>query len=313
MRICYIKQAKNLDEYINYTSKIKNKFIKDIIMKFKMIFNIITVKPFGDSIIFIVAKNNKIKIAKKIIRKLKYYNINDVVLENKLHIDDFKNTLYENNINILDGRWLFNYLIIDIMKYITELKQEKLENQEISVLVNDLTDVSTYNIYELAEKVKRLNIITNNIDKFKNIENKLYKEKGIMITVSNNKRKSLVKTKMILNIDFPEDLINKYNINNRAILVNVENEVKINSKTFNGININFYNIKIKDEITNKFKDNNIYDEFNKNILYESIVYNKIRYQTIKEKIKKDEIVIDGLIGGNGQIDKKEFQKIHKNT
>ena len=134
-----------------------------------------------------------------------------------------------------------------------------------------------------------------------------------MITISNNKRKSLAKTKIILNIDFPEDLINKYNINNKAIIINVENEVKINSKIFNGININFYNIKISDKIAKKFKDNFIYEDFDKNILYESIVYNKIRYQTIKEKIKKDEIIIETLTGSNGPIDKKEFQKIHKNT
>jgi hypothetical protein len=75
MRICYIKQAQNIDEYINYTSKIKLEFIKKLIMYYKKIFNIITVQPIGDGIIFLISncKYSEVKLANKVIKKLKYY------------------------------------------------------------------------------------------------------------------------------------------------------------------------------------------------------------------------------------------------
>lgn len=308
MRICYIKQAENVDEYINYTSKIKAGTIKKVIMFYKKIFNIITVKPLGEGILFFVPykKKNEIELANKIAKKLKYYNINNVVIDDELQVDNFKNRLYENNINILDGRWLFEFLLIDVLKYISNLKNEELKNGEITIAVNDVDEIAVNIIYELAENIKRLNVVTNNIEKLKNIENKLYKEKGIMITLTNNKRKSLAKAKIILNIDFPEEMLNKYTINKKAILVNIDSKININNKTFSGVNINYYDIKISDDIMKKFIENNVYKTFDKTVLYESILYSKNRYQVIREKIMKDEIKINGLIGNNGMVNEKEF-------
>ena len=51
-----------------------------------------------------------------------------------------------------------------------------------------------------------------------------------------------MKSQIILNIDFPKELINKYNIQDEAIIVNVKGTVKINKKRFNGLNINDYEI-----------------------------------------------------------------------
>jgi len=127
-----------------------------------------------------------------------------------------------------------------------------------------------------------------------------------MITVSNNKRKSLAKAKIILNIDFPEEMLNKYIINKKAILINIEGKVKINNKTFNGVNINYYNIEINNNLMNKFIENDMIKSFDKNILYESMLYSKTKFQNIREKIKKDEIIIKELIGNNGIINEKEY-------
>lgn len=310
MRICYIKQAEKVDEYINYTSKIKLNSIKKIVMNFKKTCNNITIKPIGDGVIFYLPNKIKdgIKVANKVLKELKYYNIKNIVIEKKLQDKNFRNKLYEENVNILDGRWLFNYLLIDILEYIVKAKQEDLESQEVSILVNDLNEINLSNIYELALKVKRINIITNDINKLKNIESKLYEEKGIMITVANNKRKSLAKAKIILNIDFPEELINKYNINKKSIIVNFEEKIKINAKNFSGININYYDVEVNEAIMKKYIQNEIYASFDKNILYESNIYDKNRYQIIREKIKKDGVVISGLIGNNGIINEKEFKQ-----
>ena len=54
--------------------------------------------------------------------------------------------------------------------------------------------------------------LTNHIEKFKTLERKVLEEYGIMITINNNKKKSLAKSNIILNMDFPNELINKYRL-----------------------------------------------------------------------------------------------------
>ena len=51
-------------------------------------------------------------------------------------------------------------------------------------------------------------------------------------------KKSLVKTPIILNLDFNMQVLNKYKINENAIIINVEGDMKIRSKRFSGINKN---------------------------------------------------------------------------
>ena len=78
----------------------------------------------------------------------------------------------------------------------------------------------------------------------------------------------------ILNIDFPEELVNKYTIFEEAILVNLEEEVKIRKKRFCGKIINNY--KIKAEPNSKlaeFLNRNEYKNFETNDLTEVYIAN----------------------------------------
>ena len=118
-----------------------------------------------------------------------------------------------------------------------------------------------------------------------------------MLNISNNKKKSLLNTETILNIDFPEELINKYKIYDKAIIVNLNEKIILKSKRFNGININYYRINIPDEYK--------IDGFQNELIYESLLYGK-NYKNIKEKIKKDEIEINKLVGNNGIITQYEI-------
>ena len=65
-----------------------------------------------------------------------------------------------------------------------------------------------------------------------------------------------MKSQIILNIDFPKELINKYNINDDAIIVNVKGKIKINKKRYNGLNINNYEIDFRDDKKNNKALNN---------------------------------------------------------
>lgn len=164
---------------------------------------------------------------------------------------------------------------------------------EVSLLVNDFDGITTELIILIAKNIKRLNIITNHIEKCKKIEEYLYDEFGIMLNISNNKKVSLSKAEIIINIDFPEEIINKYRIYDKAIILNILEKISIKSKRFNGINVSYYKINIPEEYR--------LDEFEDEIIYESLIYKYKHIGVILETTTKDKIEIEGLIGNNGII------------
>ena len=149
----------------------------------------------------------------------------------------------------------------------------------------------------LAKNVKRLNIITNNTKKFKKVVEYLYNELGILIKLSNNMKSNLNSSDIILNIDFPEETLNKLYIPSNAVVVNVPKNVNITSRKFSGINIKDWKI----EIPKKYK----LQGFDDTIMYEASILKK---PTIKvfEQLEDDKVKIKRLIGVNGTINKKEF-------
>ena len=293
MKIGYIKENENI-----------KCFKEKINLKTRGFFNIIQIKNIENKTFFIlpITSNTKLnkrkirKLANGIFKKLYMLDIEDIVLSEYLfNIELLKNILYEQKIDILDGKNLFKYLSYNILEYIYKYKKKGIE--EVSILVNDLTKKNKQNIIYIATKIKRLNIITNNIDKFKTIENYLYNELGILINISNNKKKSLLKANVILNFDYPNELINKFNINNKAIIINIPDNIKINTKRFDGVLVNNFKINMPIEFKIEgFKDEEI---------YESMIYNYSYYEA-QEKIEKDKIEIKGLIGNRGIILKQEF-------
>lgn len=246
------------------------------------------------------------KIVKKIIKQSKKENIKLVLSKKMSNIEELKNKINENKFEILDGRWLFNYLICDVLNYICYNQRKKLNTQNICILANDNNENTIDNIYRIAPCVKNLKIVTNNIKKFSYLEQDLYDNYGIPLQISNNTRKSLTSSDIIINIDFDEKLFNKYSINPKSIVINIKDKININSKRFQGININYYKIEYDKEILNIFENNKQYDE---NILYESYIYRKDTYKNIQSQIKKDKVKIITLIGNNGIIYENEYLKM----
>lgn len=243
----------------------------------------------------------KDKKIKKLIKRLEEYKMKTAVLSKELYSNiKLKNHLYSKNINILDGKYLFKLLTEEIISYICKKSNMEIEKTEISILTNDVCYINKEIIIELAQKVKTLNIVTNHIEEFKNLEDYLYNEKGIIIKLSNNYKTALSKTNIIINIDFPEEAINKYSIPNKSIIVNMNGGIKIKSKKFNGININDYNIIIPE----KYKIEGYDDKF----IYESMLLNS-EYKKAIEQILEDKIKIKDLIGEKGVVNNREFDAI----
>lgn len=107
-----------------------------------------------------------------------------------------------------------------------------------------------------------------------------------------------MKSQIILNIDFPKELINKYNIKEDAIVVGIKEKIKINKKRFNGLTVNNYEIDFREDKKDEKTINNKY--YLKDI-YESELYKKQQISKIKEKIKKDKVTVKKLILNNGEL------------
>lgn len=173
-------------------------------------------------------------LAKNIVNKLKNAIGNNVILSKEIKKQkNLVNYLYSQNMNIIDGKWLFGILSDEAITYVVNKKKMKKEKLNVSILVNDVEDYVLENIKLIVRKYKRVNIVTNHLEKFKKLEKEIFEKDGIMVTVTNNKKKSLTKSNVILNYDFPTELINKYKIYDEAIVLNVKQNVSISSKRFN--------------------------------------------------------------------------------
>ena len=302
-------------------NKINNKN-KKIIYFIRNLFIIIGINKLNNNIICYIPKNyikimNKFNakiISKKLCNILYDNNINIVVLSKQLKSNDIiTHAIQSENIEILDGIELFKDLILKIIEYILNLQNEDVSKYEIALLTNDLSSNVINNIIYLSSKVKVLNIVTHNIKDYKKLAEKIYNKFGILIRVTDNKKKSLASTKLIFNIDFPEEILNEYIIYDKAIIINICKKIKILSKKFNGINVNYYNIKLPIEYKKNFNKYNIYSNFNENELYESIVYkdNGKNFFNRINNIEDNNVSILNLIGENGVISENNIKYIDK--
>ena len=221
--------------------------------------------------IFEKTKSKKIVLSKQMQKQEEYVNI--------LHTYDF---------DIIEGKWLFEVLSNQALDYILNKKKMKKEETKISILVNDLSENMLVNLRKIAQEYKLVNIITNHREKFKKIEEQILEEDGIMITIGNNKKKGLAKSELILNVDFPSELVNRYQIYEEAILVNLRGNVKIEKKRFNGININDYEIVIENEKEFDYDKKTKYKEHQ---IYEAKINKQQPFEQIMKQIQKDKVRI----------------------
>ncbi len=124
-----------------------------------------------------------------------------------------------------------------------------------------------------------------------------------MIAVSNNKKKSLQKAKIIINFDLKQDEISKYQINRNAVIINLSENIMKMEKSFNGIIINSMQIA---DINYKIRNYYLFEHID---LYESYIFEEKRLERVLDKIEKDNIIIKGLLGERGRIQNMEYTKI----
>lgn len=260
--------------------------------------NIILTTKFKEYYIYEISSLNR-RCVEKLRKLIKKDNIKQLACEKEIQ-------QYIDKKVLIDEKDIIKYLILEILEYIFEIQGKKMEQEDIYFLINKDEEIYLENIKTLSEKFKTTNIITEELSKFQKIVENIFEEETT-IYLSNNKRKSLRRAKYIVNFDYGIREIEKYNINRTAIIINIEQNVKIESMAFEGISINNVNIQIPDELIEHF--GRLMEKINKNILYMSLVNQKQELARIKNRIKEDNIHILNLIGDKGIISQEEFKRI----
>lgn len=124
-----------------------------------------------------------------------------------------------------------------------------------------------------------------------------------MLVLSNNKKKSLKKAKIVINFDMRQDMLSNYQINRNAMIINLSDSIIEMEKSFNGIIINSIQI---DDINYKIRNCYLFEYID---LYESDIIEENKFNKVLEKIKEDNIIIKGLLGKRGKISNIEYTKI----
>lgn len=276
-----------------------------VIKLFRKLFIRINVETIENGNIVLLPKYRKYNkfvlkfLTKQLKESIKNYGIDELVVEEELKV--FQQQI--DNIHILNGRYFMKNSVLKIFHYIFNNKPNmSLEN--VYIFVNEYSKNNIYIIDKLLSEFKTVNIITENLRCYKRLEEKYY-NKGILLTVSNNKRKSAKMAKFIVNIDFDKERFEKYNINMEAIIINLTNEKIFFESRFKGVIVNDFEVKVDDN----FKD--FIDEFlgniNKKIYLESKLKDGLEsFKNVDEIYKQYNAQITDLIGIRGVIQKCEF-------
>lgn len=267
---------------------------------FIRIFNIIKLEGNNIFVPLIEIENSKLqeKLAKKTIKIFENLNSKKVVISKNVKMyKTYVNLLNTGQFDVVNGKWLFSMLIPEVIKYVENKKNLKEEETSVYFLVNDFTETVIENIKAMAKGHKHVSVITKYVEKMKKIENQILQETGVVITVMNNKKKSLAKAQIVINADFTNELLNQYNICENAIIIDLTQSLRNLKKRFNGFVINNYEIKLKNRSEYRIDDNMFFQRE----LYESEFYKKQPYEYVRKKIIKDGVQIKNLFTKNQEF------------
>lgn len=267
---------------------------------FIRIFNIIKLEGNNIFVPLMEIENLKVqeKLAKKTIKIFENLNSKKVVISKNVKMyKTYVNLLSTGQFDVVNGKWLFSMLIPEVIKYVENKKNLKEEETSVYFLVNDFTETVIENIKAMAKGHKHVSVITKYVEKMKKIEHQILQETGVVITVMNNKKKSLAKAQIVINADFTNELLNQYNICENAIIIDLTQSLRNLKKRFNGFVVNNYEIKLKNRSEYRIDENMFFQRE----LYESEFYKKQPYEYVRKKIIKDGVQIKKLFTKNQEF------------
>lgn len=294
---------------IGYVRKHNRQYEKkiEVIRKIiRMIFLKVKIERIGNDVMFLLPnykKYNKILLkifSWQINMYAKRFNINQLIIEKDLQFPNecFRTTFKSN------GKLIMRKKMMQIFEYIFSINKENINLENVYVLVNEYTKQNIYAISKLVETFKTVNIVTENLRRFRMLENSLF-SKGILITVSNNKRKSLKNAKYIINIDFDKIRILMYNIKSNSIIINLADEDIKLKNNFNGVLVNNFELEVNSNKTCFI--NEFYGNIDVKIFLEMMIKRNIKnLEYIKEIDEEYSTKIKCLTGVRGRLENNEF-------
>ena len=262
----------------------KKGFLNSIFYKIRKFFNFIYKDKYRDKVYYICNVNEK--SVNKLINRLKRDNIDYIIAEKDIKIDYPK----------LTGKFSLKYMLPEVVKYCFTLANFKLD--EIFICTNNYTEENKQIIEDLTSYVKVVNVVTDN-SRYISLEKQL-ERKGIYITVNNNKRKSLKRANVVVNLDFKN--IKIYNINRNMIVIDVCNSLNLD-KGFDGIHIKGIRVGT-DKVMRVFSE---YENFDKDMLIEAEMIRIGKYEDVRKYVNMNKFKIEQVIGER-EIQREEFER-----
>jgi len=299
--------------YVRFNNRKYINLIEKIIITIKKIFikisiERVSINKYHDTYIILIPKYKKYN---SILKKIIINQIKKCIISNKI-----ENLLYDENVLFLSKeiqyyskiteKNIMKSLIVEIINYIFNINKINAELENIYIFVNEYTRNNIQIIEKMCYKFKTVNIITENIKNYKQLENKL-SEKNKLITVSNNKRKSVKNAKYVINIDFCKEKLEQYNLNMNSIIINFTNEKKFFDKLFKGVIINNIEVILNNNFEYYIKE--IFGNIDNQLLLESYILNNASIN-VQEYFGKYNCKIGYLLGVRGKISEIEFMKIN---
>ena len=276
MNLAYIKMDKP-----------KKGLLNKIFYKIRKTLNIVYKDKLVKENYYLSNLNDKTK--KKLLNLLIKNNVDYIVEENGIDI----------NYRKLNGTFSLKYMIPELTLYCFKLINPKIE--EIFICADSFSDENIQIIKDLSSYVKVVNIISSN-SRYLSLEEELERS-GIYITVNNNKRKSLKRANVIINLDFKD--FKNYTINRNLIIIDISGKLNI-SKGFDGIYIK----KIKIETKKVMRVFNEYENFEKDKLIEAEMVRIEKYSKVRDYIKLNKFEINQVMGER-IIELDEFKDIKR--
>ena len=280
------------------------------------LFHRIEIRNFDNNYVIAISDKYRKREKQKLVKYIQKLKIDAIVFskdfEEKLKLE-ICNMLSKTNVQILIGKKLMEFMEYEIVKYVLDKQNTNSKQEDVYIIFKKTDKLNLDFLKKFIENFRMVNIVTNDIEKLKRIQDNLLDDEGTLISVSNNKKKALKRAKYIVNINLNKEELNKYTVNRDAIIINIQENVKYDKTSFDGININYFDIQCPDEFVEIFEQ--IGENFDIVQMYESMIFrdnmHKTQLDNVYKRISEDGIQITGLIGNNGKITDEELQKIHK--
>ena len=108
------------------------------------------------------------KCANNIEKTFNEYDVKFIILSKKVkELEEIKKICTYNNIKILDGKYLFKIMLPNVLEHIFCIRNEKLETQNIHMVINQNSEMNIDLIEYISGKVKSVNIVTKQIRNFR--------------------------------------------------------------------------------------------------------------------------------------------------